>query len=1013
MKSKRFTAAFMSAVIAAANSFVSVPILSVTAETNSDIIAMENEEALRKKDCTLRVSVIDGLTGEYMEGLNVRLMSNPYGSSWCVDKWNTSEEAVKTIPHLLAKDDFFIDVQPLSKSKTIYGEEYVTFDHYGQTKNIVLKVFPWKSESNCNICVSVCDWTNFKDNIAFFTSKDLEYEHLVADIYDENGDYFTSYSLNEYENYLSLPDGKYTLKAFNSNKFRLVSANSEKAKYAKELFDIEVPETYEMEFEVKNGKSDKSLELFYEKYDEPRPANDVTFRAVDSVTGEKIEGLNFDLIFSDTDKGYFWSTDEESVACMKDAQQGRYEVQSFDVPSMYTPDFTIETEPENGISDLYYTAGGARFMYEADEPTEVTLKFKPIDENVGDCSANISVVDMTTGKNIEGTKVSLYMNPSASSDLIASWNTSDEAVKHVDKLRKGVNYGISPLLPTNKYIVDMSRVFCFDKNWENKDIIIRAVPHSAKNNVIVSISDFTDLKLSETGTAFVGDKLFWGNASVIIYDKNGDYFFSSPVTGSDGVYLPDGEYTAELKVIDKGYNVISRDWKIAKKFIEFYPDINIPYKEGVHFKVVDGKPSQALNFFVTQNENDTSEPAIKGSLKLTVVDGRTFEPVEGAKVKVFTNEYYSKTVAHWVSSKDEEMFVDGLEENWYFIRLEDVPEKYDFNRSFSNYNNNFHITKYNTKQETQIVLWPNDYEYYSPYIRVHDITEVEKDQNGAPIQRDPQYGGTMKLSEYNDIAKEYVEIKGADDGKIYYSELCTEDSTVLPDGDYTATLLDVEDNYVTLGTSSEKAKILMDTKGYADGVYGFTTNFSIVDGKPVGKTDFYLYRQEAYNKMHMGHCTLDINVVDVTDKNNVPDIGVIVEYDPERQMSIVDNWNSKDEPKKNIKGLFNTGAYRVTAYSESGEYIPIIPTQNINFDDKTYCGVVISAIPADKVVKGDSNDDGGVDMADVVMIMQALANPNKYSLSELGRYNADMNGNGVTVGDAQKIQRILLGLDKA
>ena len=71
-------------------------------------------------------------------------------------------------------------------------------------------------------------------------------------------------------------------------------------------------------------------------------------------------------------------------------------------------------------------------------------------------------------------------------------------------------------------------------------------------------------------------------------------------------------------------------------------------------------------------------------------------------------------------------------------------------------------------------------------------------------------------------------------------------------------------------------------------------------------------------------------------------------------------------------------------------------------------------------LKGDTNCDGQVDMADAVLIMQALANPNKYGeystkfnyLTALGRLNGDMNGDGITVGDAQAIQRKLLGLDE-
>jgi len=70
-------------------------------------------------------------------------------------------------------------------------------------------------------------------------------------------------------------------------------------------------------------------------------------------------------------------------------------------------------------------------------------------------------------------------------------------------------------------------------------------------------------------------------------------------------------------------------------------------------------------------------------------------------------------------------------------------------------------------------------------------------------------------------------------------------------------------------------------------------------------------------------------------------------------------------------------------------------------------------------IYGDANCDYGMDMADVVLVMQALANPDKYGengtaelhISARGKSNADMDGDGLTVGDAQAIQKILLELD--
>ncbi|SHM60668.1 dockerin type I repeat-containing protein [Ruminococcus flavefaciens] len=74
--------------------------------------------------------------------------------------------------------------------------------------------------------------------------------------------------------------------------------------------------------------------------------------------------------------------------------------------------------------------------------------------------------------------------------------------------------------------------------------------------------------------------------------------------------------------------------------------------------------------------------------------------------------------------------------------------------------------------------------------------------------------------------------------------------------------------------------------------------------------------------------------------------------------------------------------------------------------------------PSRDILKGDANCDNEVDMSDIVLIMQALANPNKYGeggtaethLTAQGKLNADIDGDGLTVGDAQAIQKMLLGI---
>ena len=74
--------------------------------------------------------------------------------------------------------------------------------------------------------------------------------------------------------------------------------------------------------------------------------------------------------------------------------------------------------------------------------------------------------------------------------------------------------------------------------------------------------------------------------------------------------------------------------------------------------------------------------------------------------------------------------------------------------------------------------------------------------------------------------------------------------------------------------------------------------------------------------------------------------------------------------------------------------------------------VTTTTQPTAKVLYGDANCDGNVTIADATAIYQAIGNPDKYGLSEAGKANADVagNGNGVTSDDALAIQKLYAGL---
>ncbi|MDE6101415.1 MAG: glycoside hydrolase, partial [Ruminococcus sp.] len=57
---------------------------------------------------------------------------------------------------------------------------------------------------------------------------------------------------------------------------------------------------------------------------------------------------------------------------------------------------------------------------------------------------------------------------------------------------------------------------------------------------------------------------------------------------------------------------------------------------------------------------------------------------------------------------------------------------------------------------------------------------------------------------------------------------------------------------------------------------------------------------------------------------------------------------------------------------------------------------------------GDTNEDGEVNISDAVLIMQSIANPEEFSLTETGKINGDVtgHGDGITNNDALVIQLV-------
>nr|AEV59037.1 scaffoldin C [Ruminococcus flavefaciens] len=112
-------------------------------------------------------------------------------------------------------------------------------------------------------------------------------------------------------------------------------------------------------------------------------------------------------------------------------------------------------------------------------------------------------------------------------------------------------------------------------------------------------------------------------------------------------------------------------------------------------------------------------------------------------------------------------------------------------------------------------------------------------------------------------------------------------------------------------------------------------------------------------------------------------------------------------------------------YEKDGKPVQYSVTKN---DGSVTIGAVATTTTTKQTpvvtMRGDANCDDSVDMADAVLIMQSISNPNKYGIkgsdshhiTSQGQANGDVvsdnggkGGNGITSADASQIQKYLLG----
>ena len=601
------------------------------------------------------------------------------------------------------------------------------------------------------------------------------------------------------------------------------------------------------------------------------------------------------------------------------------------------------------------------------------------------CTVNVSVVDITTGKNLEGAVFELEENPTGSGVKFGRWNTSDEPVKTVDDLYSFEDYSINAVSIPEGYIVPQNTFFSFDKDGEVKDFTIRVVPENAERNVNIIACDWTDAVPTEDGKWFTGVKEYNDYISAEVYDEDGNRFTRETLgLRYFGMYLPDGRYRIRVTPSNRDYETINVYSDIANTAAEMYEDIEFPDKDGFFdIEVINGKLAEDIEIYV-RIKPEVAEYTKDGcKANISVVDLLTNEPVEGVQLKFYSDRLSSKELMYEWSTTDEPVKnIKNLSVKWYEIDVENVPDGYYINKETT-----FNFSKLGDTQNIVIKAVPNN-DAPNVNVTVYDWTDLVADPANET------YEG-YKLMEPDDYT-----LMVFDENQNYFD--VTERNVHLPDGEYMAQVSFNESIYHHVDEQGWKARAVRRILG-EDFIVpdGISTCFEIKDGKTVGQPCLFVEK----NSSKKTSCTLDLKVLDgVTgepaDAANYMVFRIDEEFEKKAEENgsiedisglVIENGKMPKSGSVTVKELEPFVKYAVIADSSSKRYSgekTVFITYDKDGDTKD---ITIRLMPYD-YKKGDVNGDSELNVADLVAFQKWLLNASDSTLKKPA--NADFNEDG-------------------
>ncbi|MBR3536618.1 MAG: dockerin type I repeat-containing protein [Oscillospiraceae bacterium] len=622
----------------------------------------------------------------------------------------------------------------------------------------------------------------------------------------------------------------------------------------------------------------------------------------------------------------------------------------------------------------------------------------------GNCTAMISVVDINTGKNVEGIEVTLMENPLGTSLSYAPWNTSDEPVKEMTDLYAGPHAIYFKNVP-EEYVLPEYKYFTFENTDEVKDIVIRAVPAKAIKKIAFPVWDFTDAEYDVTFNQY---KYFDSRTdiglSVYVYDDKGELFTDFKSGNYCRHYLPDGKYRIKVVPGDSDYEILNNGYYYAEDIGSVYNNIAFPDKDGfIDIEVINGEMTRPCTILVRMKPEIAEERKEGCKANIAVFDYTTRAVVRGVKLRLSAGltSIDKEIIEEWNTSDEPVKDIMNLDDfQWYTVEVVDAPERYTINKE-----SYFDFSRKGQRKDVYIPAVPVGEPNID--ITVYDMTKVSYDPDGGECDG----YRIMEPDEYT---------LSINDGENNFTVSDTENTKLhLPDGRYHAQVFFEKARYSYVDDQSYRGRAVRRIFGSDCEIPEGYLYFDIKDGVTVGKPAFFYTKTDACSS-----CKVNLKVVD----------GVTGEPVDQKAQAYCEIYRVDEGMEENQDIL--CGADRTCGlgrlYGEvpkSGEMtleyvepyvmnILTVETDNMDYalpdpviikfiEDGETTDVTVKLMPYESR-KGDMNRDNNINAVDIIFMQRYLMDCFYGRMGE--PENADINADGtVNIVDMIKLKTSVLG----